>query len=194
MPGESANGKKHPTIGACGIDCGLCPLHHVTAGDGCGGCTAPSPSGARGRWCAIARCAVRDHGYETCAECSGYPCSLLSGWDEAESVVTHARTLDNLRTIRESGLDGFLEQQRKRIGLLETMLSEFDEGRSKGRCCLACALLPVDELQAALDGARRTAVERGLSEDDRRTRAQVLRQHLEEAAKRLSISLRLRRS
>ncbi len=187
------NGKSHPSIGACGIDCGLCPVHHVKAGDGCGGCTAPGPSGVAGRWCAISRCAVRERGYETCAECPEFPCPRLEGWDKGDSIVTHVATLSNLRAIRQRGLDGFLEQQRKRIELLEAMLGEFDEGRSKGRCCAACALLPVGELQTALDDARRDAGEKGIPADDRESKAKVLRGRLEAAAERLGISLKLRK-
>ena len=186
------NSKRHPTISACGIDCGLCPLHHVTAGDGCGGCTAPAPSGAKGRWCAISRCAVRDRGYETCADCSGFPCARLDGWDEQESVVTHLRTLDNLRSIREHGLSAFLEQQQRRIGLLEAMLGGFDDGRSKGYCCLAAALLPLEELEVGLKEARREVGEGGVPGDDRKSRATILRRVLDSAAARLGISLRLR--
>ncbi len=129
--------KEHASIAACGIDCGLCPLHYVRAGDGCPGCTAPTASGVKGRWCAIARCAVRDRGYETCADCPEFPCERLDGWDKRDSVVSHLKSLANLRAIGDRGLDGFLEEQRKRIALLETMLAEFDDGRSKGYCCLA---------------------------------------------------------
>jgi hypothetical protein len=194
MGRESATGKEYPAIGACGIDCGLCPLHHVTSGDGCGGCTAPAPSGAKGRWCAIARCAVRGRGYETCADCPEFPCARLHGWDESDSIVSHLNSLANLRAIRERGLEEFVEQQRKRIGLLETMLSEFDDGRSKGYCCLAAALLPLDELDSALDDARCAVADRAIPEDGRKARAEVLRQRLEVLAGRLGISLRLRRS
>lgn len=168
-------------------------MHHVADGDGCGGCTAPAPSGAKGRWCAIARCAVRDRGYETCAECAGFPCARLDGWDERESVVTHLRTLDNLRWIREHGLSAFLGQQQRRIGLLEAMLGGFDEGRSKGYCCLAAALLPLDELEAGLKQAWREVEEAGIPVDDRKSRAGILHRVLDSAAARLGVSLRLRK-
>ena len=149
------NAKTYTSISACGIDCGLCPLHHVTTGDGCPGCTAPLQSGAAGRWCAIARCAVRERGYETCAGCPEFPCERLDGWDRSDSVVSHLNSLANLRAIRDRGLDVFLEEQRKRMSLLETMLAEFNDGRSKGYCCLAATLLPVEDLVAGLAEARR---------------------------------------
>jgi len=187
------NSKRYPGISACGIDCGLCPLHYVTAGNGCPGCTAPGPSGVKGRWCAISRCAVRERGFETCADCPEFPCARLDGWDEQESVVTHLRTLDNLRSIREHGLSAFLEQQQGRIGLLEAMLNEFDDGRSKGYCCLAAALLPLDELEVALKAARREVENGGIPADDRKSRAGTLRRTLDSAAARLGVSLKLRR-
>jgi hypothetical protein len=187
------NSKRYPSIAACGIDCGLCPLHHVTAGDGCGGCTAPAPSGVKGRWCAVSRCAVRDRGYETCADCTEFPCARLDGWDERESVVTHLRTLDNLRAIREHGLNAFLVQQQRRMSLLEAMLDEFDEGRSKSYYCLAAALLPVDELEVGLKEARRVVQEEGIPGGDRKSRAAVIHRILDAVAERHGVSLKLRR-
>jgi len=193
MQGRVVNGKTHPTIGACGIDCGLCPMHHVKAGDGCGGCTSPGPSGAAGRWCAISRCAVRDRGYETCAECAEFPCSRLEGWDRGDSIVSHLRAITNLRAIRERGMEAFDAQQKTRMKLLGVMLDEFDEGRSKSYCCAATALLPVDELTTGLAQARRDVEADGIPADDRKSRARILRRVLDAAAERLGISLKLRR-
>jgi hypothetical protein len=187
------NAKVCPSIAACGIDCGLCPLHHVTAGEGCPGCTAPGPSGVKGRWCAIARCAVRERDFETCADCPEFPCARLDGWDESDSVVSHLNSLANLRAIRDGGLNRFIEQQRSRIELLKLMLAEFDEGRSKGYCCLAATLLPLDELTSGLRQARREVADAGIPVDDRKSQAAILHRVLDGAAGRLGVNLRLRR-
>lgn len=117
----------------------------------------------------------------------------LDGWDEQESVVTHLRTLDNLRSIHEHGLSDFLQQQQERIGLLKAMLNEFDDGRSKGYCCLAAALLPLDVLEVALKEARRGVENGGIPADDRKSRAGTLRRILDFAAERLGVSLKLRK-
>lgn len=187
--GGMMQGKHHPQIGVCGIDCCLCPMHHVRDGEGCPGCTAPPVSGGRGRWCAIARCAVRERGFETCADCAEFPCERLGGIDECDSFVTHRLTLANLQLIRDLGMERFLLQQEKRAIIVRRMLDGFDDGRSKSRYCLASALLPIETLEMALaDAGHETS-----SVLDRKGRARILRRTLEEAADRLGIDLNLRR-
>ncbi len=191
-PGESVKHKNYPSIGACGIDCYLCPMHHVRKDDGCPGCTAPVASGTGGRWCVIARCAVRDRQYETCGECPEFPCVRLEGLDESDSFVTHRNTMENLRCIRENGIAGFVVRQERRVAVLRSMLTEFDDGRSKSHFCLACALLPTDKLETALSEALVEVDEAGLGED-RKSRARVMRERLRLLAEGMGVELRLRR-
>ncbi len=185
--------KNHPSVGACGIDCGLCPMHHVRDGDGCRGCAAPPISGRSGRWCPIARCAVQERNRETCADCHAYPCELLEDVDASDSFVTHLKMIENLRFIRENGLCSFLLQQRQRQAVLQTMLAEFNDGRSKSHFCLASALLPLDMLEMALAAALAAKGGEDLAGKGSGSRAQALRSELKVAADILGISLKLRR-
>lgn len=61
--------------------------------------------------------------------------------------------MSNLRFIREHGIQKYLEQQTRRMGLLETMIQNFDDGRSKSFFCRAAALLDMNDLEKALDEA-----------------------------------------
>ncbi len=186
------NVKAYPTIGACGIDCGLCPRYHTRTGTPCPGCAPEGFLDRGGQWCKMTRCAVRGRGYETCAECAEFPCYRFEGWDKGDSFVSHLNSIANLRAIRAEGMDAFASRQQERIQLLQVMLDEFDEGRSKSYCCLAAALLPLGELESAV-GAARLDVERGrMGPDDTKQRAKVLHRTLDSAAERLSISLKLR--
>jgi len=191
---EGVRFKAHPTIGACGIDCGMCPRYQTDAASRCPGCVAPGFLESGGQWCKISRCAVRDSGYETCADCVEFPCYRLDGWDEADSFVSHLRSLSNLRAIRDRGMEAFLEQQGERMRLLGAMLRDFDEGRSKSYCCRAAALLPIDELDRAVKEATGLVGEAAIAKDDRKAKARALHETLDAAAERLGISLRLRRS
>ncbi|MCF7832129.1 MAG: DUF3795 domain-containing protein [Candidatus Marinimicrobia bacterium] len=143
--------KKHPSIGCCGIDCILCPRYYTDGPSACPGCGAPDfkekhPS------CGFVTCCVVKHGYETCADCPDYPCSRFdkerSGLD---SFVTHRKVFENLDTIRDKGLKSFLKSQKIRSGILEALLKDFDDGRSKSYFCLTCALLPEGDIQALND-------------------------------------------
>lgn len=192
VSGGPVNSKTYPTIGACGIDCGLCPRYQSTAASRCPGCAPEGFLDAGGQWCKMTRCAVRERGYETCAECAQFPCYRFEGWDLGDSFVSHLRSIASLHAIRERGIEGFAAQQQARMALLRKMLEEFDEGRSKSYCCVACALLPLDEIEEGLAQARREVQDAGFAVEDRRNRATVLHRTFDDAAERLGVSLRLR--
>lgn len=142
--------KKYPTIGCCGIDCGLCPRFYTEGTSRCPGCCGEGfelkhPS------CGFITCCVKKHGYEVCAECADFPCRKFDKeTGERDSFVTHRKILSNQQLIDELGVDAFIEQQRGRITFLETAVSRYDDGRSKNFLCLAAALLSIDSLYKAL--------------------------------------------
>jgi len=126
--------KNFPTIGCCGLDCGLCPKYYTVGSSKCPGCCGPDffnkhPS------CGYITCCVKKKKLEVCAQCDEFPCPKFEPWlvtgGEYDSFLTHKRAHYNLNFIREHGVEKFAEQQIKRIGLLETMLKNFDDGRSK---------------------------------------------------------------
>jgi len=138
--------KEYYTIGCCGIDCGLCPRFH-TAGDSvCPGCGGPRfrdkhPS------CGFLTCCTLRRGYEVCSECGDYPCGRFDPQRMVyESFVTNRKMLPNLEYISNNGIKPFLEQQNARMSTLKYLLGCFDDGRSKSYFCLACTLLPPENL------------------------------------------------
>ncbi len=188
--------KRYPEIGCCGIDCGLCPRYHTDGPSRCPGCSGPGffevMSG-----CGNITCCVTKKGLEVCGECDEFPCKRFESWlDEApsgvtDSFVTHRRTKPNLEFIRDAGLEPFVEQLRERMGLLETMLGGYNEGRSKSRYCLAAALLPIDGLRTALRDAEASVEAEGIPAGDLKARAKVLRGLLDELALREGVELKL---
>jgi hypothetical protein len=142
--------KKYPTIACCGIDCGLCPRYHTDGKSKCPGCGGidffeKHPS------CSIFTCCAKNKQFETCADCCDFPCEKMKNWDRADSFVTHRNSLANLHSIIENGLPVFLKQQNVRIELLERMIKQYDDGRSKSFFCLALTLLPLNEITKALE-------------------------------------------
>jgi hypothetical protein len=90
---------------------------------------------------------------ETCADCEDFLCPKIAGWDTGDSFVTHKTCLSNLKLIKEKGMQPFIRQQRQqrqRTQILEQLLVEYDEGRSKSFYCLSTALLPIDALKEIL--------------------------------------------
>lgn len=184
--------KKYPTIACCGLDCGLCPMYYTKGPSRCPGCCGPDfinkhPS------CSIITCCVKTHNFETCAECNEFPCSKIDKWDKFDSFISHKVSLSNLGLIREMGIEQFFIQQKRRIELLETMLGEYNEGRSKSFYCIATALLPIDIIEAGLQESENQIKKEEIIPNDLKTKSKVLRDNITKLAKEKSIELKLKR-
>ena len=187
--------KKYPTLGCCGLDCGLCPRYYSAGPSRCPGCCGPgffevSPG------CGTITCCVKKKGLEVCAQCDEFPCPKFTSWLDKltieDSFLTHQKIKSNLYFIKEQGLDKFLKQQKKRIKLLEKMLKDFDDGRSKSFYCIATTLLPVVELEALLGEAERKVKLEKVKADDIKTKAKILRGLLTDFAAKGGVELKLR--
>jgi hypothetical protein len=181
--------KQYPAIACCGIDCGLCPRHYTVGTSKCPGCLgehffAKHPS------CSIATCCVKTNGLETCAECLQFPCEKLRNWDIVDSFVTHRRSLENLRQVKEQGMAAFVKQQNERISLLNKLLQEYDDGKSKSFFCLAAALLEIDDLKKAVFQIEEIREQ----PKDSKQRAKQARGILEQMAKLKGVELIYRRT
>ena len=130
------------------------------------------------------------------SQCDEFPCSKFASWLDKctmeDSFLTHQKIKSNLYFIKQQGLKRFLEQQRKRIKLLERMLNDFDDGRSKSFYCIATTLLPVTELKALLGEAERKIKVEKVKADDTKPKAKILRESLSSFAAKGGVELKLR--
>jgi len=175
--------KKYETIGACGIDCGLCPRFYTKGNSACPGCGGLNfkdkhPS------CGVLTCCAIKNGFEACAECKDYPCVRLTR--ETASFVTHRKMLSNLDEIKAAGIEQFIEKQKIRIGILSDLLTNFDDGRSKSFYCISCTLLPVDKLSETHKFAQKIDSNVALKE-----KSKQLKEYLTAIADKLNINLKL---
>src|SRR3990170_2598077 len=188
--------KNYPTIGCCGLDCGLCPRYYTVGSSRCPGCCGPDffnkhPS------CSYITCCVKKQGLEACGQCGEFPCSKFESWletgGECDSFLTHKKAKHNLDFIRMHDLDKFIEQQRKRIEFLERMLKNFDDGRSRSFYCIATTLLPIADLEASLEKTEQRLKADKIILDDHRIKSKILKEFLNEFAARNEVELRLRK-
>lgn len=188
--------KQYPTIGCCGIDCGLCPRYYTLGSSKCPGCAGPDfynkhPS------CGYITCCVKKKGLEVCGQCNEFPCSRFESWldsKESDSFVTHRKCKTNLEFIREKGIGKIIEQQKKRIKLLEEMLKDFDDGRSKSFYCQATALLSINDLNESLQYVKGKIEQLSIERDDVKNKAKFLREILQKAADKAKVDLKLRKA
>ena len=142
--------RKYPTIGCCGIDCGLCPRFYTEGASRCPRCGGEGFENVHPS-CGYITCCVKKRGLNVCAECAEFPCKRFEKeTGERDSFVLHRKVMPNQRLIAEIGIDEFIKQQRERISFLETALEHYNDGRSKNLYCIAAALLSVDNLKKSL--------------------------------------------
>lgn len=83
--------------------------------------------------------------------------------------------MPNLSFIRERGIEKFTGQQKKRIELLEKMLTSFNDGRSRSFYCKSAALLDLTTLEISLDKAIQKIETDNIKPDDTKTKAKILK-------------------
>lgn len=173
--------KKYPTLGCCGLDCGLCPRYNTKSLSKCPGCCGRDfeqkhPS------CKITRCANKKNNYESCADCPSFPCETMKIWDSGDSFISHKVSLKNISDIKAAGYTVFIENQKKRTDILNRLLEKYDDGKSKSFYCVACALLPVEVLEQIINN---------LHIEPNENTALKIKASVTEAAEKLNISLKL---
>lgn len=173
--------------GCCGIFCGLCTKYQSKSPSRCIGCR----SGEQHSWCSIYRCCVTKKGLTTCAECEEYPCERYSrrGWGTDQWSRT---AQESLNSIRETGMEDWLEKQRKRRLLVEHLLQNYNEGRSMSFYCLATMLMPLELINGALDKLNKGLASNQLNRADMKTKAKTLRGIIQGVAQQHGIELRLK--
>ena len=179
--------KRYPTIGVCGLDCGLCPRYYTVGPSRCPGCAGPDfpnkhPS------CSFITCCVKKKNLEVCGECADFPCPKFKSEEEYQHVKESSsyppdrKVLPNLHAIKEHGIERFVQQQRTRIQLLERMIKNFDDGRSRSYYCKAAALLDPAGLESSLEAAVRRIQTDHIPPNDVKAKAKILRGILDELA------------
>ncbi|MFX1282586.1 MAG: DUF3795 domain-containing protein [Promethearchaeota archaeon] len=188
--------KTYPSIGVCGLDCGLCPRYYTEGPSRCPGCCGPDffnkhPS------CSFITCCVKKKKLEVCAECPEFPCSKFKSDEEylqlelSSSYPPDRKIMSNLKFIKEYGVKIFIDQQEKRIRLLETMLDKYNDGRSKSFYCKAAALLDLTSLENSLEDITRKI--KNIKSNDAKTQAKILKTILTEVALKEGVDLTRKR-
>ena len=186
--------KTYPTIGCCGLDCGLCPRFYTVGHSRCPGCAGPNffnkhPS------CSFITCCVKKKNLEVCAECSDFPCSKFKSDEEyqqlqgSSSYPPNKKVMPNLNFIKKHGIEKFIKQQRSRIKSLETMIENFDDGRSRSFFCKAAALLDLTSLTSSLDKATQKIKTDKIEQNDVKQKAQILKKIINEIAFKEGVEL-----
>lgn len=106
---------KAELIAPCGMNCRLC-YGYIRAKNPCRGCRAPDDGKPKSCTnCKIVVCAKRNrHGWVNCAPCDE-PCQRMKDLDKRYRAKYHMSMIKNLASIRENGMEDFLQQQEARF-------------------------------------------------------------------------------
>ena len=106
-------------IAPCGLDCSLCRHAHDPV-QPCGGCLGPEGQKYEycNTWCDVMKCEkYKRYRYRFCDECPDYPCEAI--WEKEnryqEKYALKESPIQNLKEIREVGMQTFLQRQKQRF-------------------------------------------------------------------------------
>ena len=185
--------KKIPTLGCCGLDCGLCPRFYSEGTSRCPGCCGDDFENKHPS-CSFITCCVKKNNLEVCAECVDFPCAKFAKeTGETDSFVTHRRVMQNQYFIRRYGIPVFIQQQDERMCLLKHLLQCYDDGRSKSFFCLAVTLLTLKSLNEAIVKAEIKIGEKSIGKDDLKNKTKILKEILNQFAQEENEELRFRK-
>lgn len=185
--------KQYPFIGACGLDCGLCPRYHASGPSRCPGCAGRDFEQKHPR-CGFITCCVEQKHLETCAQCPDWEsCDrvnrIIEGAKLGDSFISYQSLANNYALIQKNGIEEFVRQEIAKMEFLSYLLKRFDEGRSKALYCICCQLLPLDKLKTSVAEAKKE-----MNEDtDIREKARLIRAAVSRLASTLDVDLKLRR-
>jgi len=143
--------------------------------------------------CPFITCAVKKKGIEFCWNCEeSVTCEKWGKHRDAgkqhDSFKCYQKLEDDIHFIQENGVEKFEEVQKLREQLLAQILKEFNEGRSKSYYCIAATVLEIEELEEAIDSARKEST--GL---DIRMKSKVMHSMLDAIAVKNNYYLKLRK-
>lgn len=134
--------RAEPRFSLCGLNCGLCPMYHISETEyctGCGGAGRPS--------CAVQRCAREHGGVEYCFQCTEYPCARYTRAEPYDSFVPHRNVQRDFARAARDGLDAYRAMLEEKEALLRFLLREYNDGRRKSLFCTAVNLLELADVR-----------------------------------------------
>ena len=75
---------------------------------------------------------------------------MFDGAEDYDSFITHQRQMADLARAQKIGIADYNEEQVRKSEILMTLLSDYDDGRRKTFYCVAVNLLPLPDIEIAL--------------------------------------------
>jgi len=146
-----------------------------------------------GAGCPFITCALKKKGIEFCWDCTEpTTCETWMNHRESgkkvDSFTCYQNLEDAIAFMQKNGVDEFEKAQKIKENLINGMLREFNDGRSKSYYCIAATVMETGELEEALTLARQNSDGLNIKEKTR-----VLHSVLDEIARQKNYYLKLRK-
>lgn len=151
--------RKYPLFSLCGLNCGLCPMFHISEQDHCPGCCEKRPS------CAVTRCALEHGGVEFCSLCPAYPCERYPD-HPYDSFVPYRNVKKDFEQANAMGIDSYMAMLDEKVGILRFLLANYNDGRRKSFFCTAVNLLDLADVKEVM-----AQIRQGAQPDDLKAKA-----------------------
>ena len=178
--------RKNPLFSACGLNCGLCSRYYTDGPSRCPGCGGEGFTEAHCS-CSVLSCCERK-GVEYCFQCDEFPCAKYDGADQTDSFITH---LHQFKDMDKAKLDlaTYETELNTKIGLLETLLEHYNDGRRKSLFCTAVNLLELADVEEVMA----QIVAQTKENDPIKEKAKIAAQLFQTMADERGLSLKLRK-
>ena len=185
--------KKYPIVGACGLNCGLCPRYYTEGKSRCPGCCGPD-FWQKMAACGLVTCCVKKRSLETCAQCVDWAecekvAKLLDSAKHRDSFISYKPIAANFAFIQKYGIEEFVRLEIEKQEFLRHLIDNYNDGRSKSFYCTSCQLIPLDKLREALEDAEVKVTQA----TDIKEKAKLVREAISNMADSLQIELKLRK-
>jgi len=139
--------------------------------------------------CAVITCNKKHDNVEFCFECSLYPCKRYEEPSKVDSFISYKNVLQN-HIDAKSNLKKYLNDLNKKSKILVNLVTNYNDGKSKGFYCLVVNLLPLSVLDIIIDNIENDVRVRGSSEKEK---AKKITNLIKSQARDLNIELILRK-
>lgn len=180
--------RKEPSFSLCGLNCALCPRFHTEGSSRCPGCGGPEFA-LKHPTCAVVTCNKKHDNVEFCFECSSYPCKRYTEPNTSDSFISYKNVMKNMGDA-ERDLPEYLKTLKMKQEILEDLILNYNDGKSKGFYCLAVNLLPLSELKGIIAAINDNT---DIEDIDKRAKSKRITDMMKTMASDMQIELKLRK-
>ncbi|NCB42626.1 MAG: DUF3795 domain-containing protein [Clostridia bacterium] len=180
--------RKIPAFSLCGLNCSLCPRFHTDGPSKCPGCGGEDFS-LKHPSCAVVTCNKKHDNVEFCFECNAYPCKKYSEPSAVDSFISYRNVLKDIEDAKYD-LGEYLNVLKLKQEILEELIANYNDGKSKGFYCIAVNLLSLQVLNEIAKDIK-GAVE--IEKINAKERAKRVTSMMKDRASEMGIELTLRK-